>query len=135
MLKYLARYTHRIAISNRRLLSIDDRNVTFGWKDYKHHNCPCTLTLDGAEFLRRFLMHTVPRGFMRIRHLGLLANRVRAQNLATCRRLLAMPPEAVELPATEPLHLCPICRCGRLIAGPNLSPSQLRLLVLRLDSS
>ena len=63
--------------------------MSFRYKDYAHGNRPRTMTLDGAEFLRRFLLHVVPRGFMRIRHYGLLANRVRAKNLATCRRLLA----------------------------------------------
>jgi hypothetical protein len=135
VLKYLARYTHRIAISNRRLLSIDDKNVRFGWKDYTHGNRPRTMTLDGAEFLRRFLMHAVPRGFMRIRHFGLLANRVRAVNLAICRQLIAAPIAAADYDATPYLPLCPICQRGRLITGPNLSPPQLSLLVLRLDSS
>jgi hypothetical protein len=137
VLKYLARYAHRIAIGNRRLVSIDDRNVTFRWKDYAHGRRPRTTTLDGGEFLRRFLMHAVPRGFMRIRHFGLLANRVRARNLATCRRLLSAPPPT---PATSGDHSadgprCPLCGSGRLIAGPNLSPGQLARVLLRLDSS
>jgi Putative transposase/Transposase zinc-binding domain len=135
VLKYLARYTHRIAISSRRLISMNDQTVTFRWKDYAHHNRPRTMTLDGAEFLRRFLMHAVPRGFMRIRHFGLLANRVRATNLALCRRLIATPLVAMHYDATPPLPLCPICQRGHLIPGSNLSPSQLSLLVLRLDSS
>jgi hypothetical protein len=135
VLKYLARYTHRIAISNRRLISIDDRNVTFRWKDYTHHNRPRNMTLDGAEFLRRFLMHAVPRGFMRIRHFGLLANRVRSANLTICRRLITPPLPAMRYDATPPIPLCPICQRGHLIAGPNLLPSQLSQLVLRLDSS
>jgi hypothetical protein len=143
VLKYLARYTHRIAISNRRLVAIDDRNVTFTGKDYRRHgggNRPGTMTLDGAEFLRRFLMHAVPRGFMRIRHFGLLANRVRRANLSICRRSIAAPPlPAIRCDAT-PRQLppsCPVCQRGRLIAGPNLAPSQLSLLLLipRLDSS
>jgi hypothetical protein len=135
VLKYLARYTHRIAISNRRLVSIDDGSVTFRWKDYAHHNRPRTTTLDGAEFLRRFLLHAVPRGFMRIRHFGLLANRVRAQNLAICRQRIAAPPRPI-LPDAVPRHPpCPICRRGRLIAGPNLSPSQLSQLLVRVDTS
>jgi hypothetical protein len=135
VLKYLARYTHRIAISNRRLISMDDRNVTFLWKDYAHRNRPRTMTLDASEFLRRFLMHAVPRGFMRIRHFGLLANRVRSANLALCRRLIgsALPVNLFD-PAPQ-LPPCPFCQRGHLIAGPNLSPPQLRLLVLRLDSS
>ena len=100
VLKYLARYTHRIAIANRRLISMDDTNVTFHWKDYAHHNRPHTMTLDGAEFLRRFLMHAVPRGFMRIRHFGLLANRVRCS-------------EPVDLSATDRL-----CRLRRFTTMP-----------------
>jgi hypothetical protein len=135
VLKYLARYTHRIAISNRRLVSIDDRNVTFRWKDYAHHNRPRTMTLDGAEFLRRFLMHAVPPGFMRIRHFGLLANRVRSANLSICRRLIGSALPANLFDPMPQLPPCPICQRGHLIPGPNLSPSQLSLVVLRLDSS
>jgi hypothetical protein len=78
VLKYLSRYTHRIAISNRRLVSMDADDggtVTFRWKDYAHRNAPRLLTLDAGEFLRRFLLHVVPRGFVRIRHYGLLADR------------------------------------------------------------
>ena len=140
VLKYLARYTHRIAISNRRLVSTDDRTVTFNWKDYAHGNRPRTMTLDATEFLRRFLLHAVPPGFMRIRHFGLLANRLRATNLATCRRRLAAPlPPAVPL-ATPQEACCPACGRGRLVNGPNLSPPELRRLILRpiiprLDSS
>jgi hypothetical protein len=135
VLKYLARYTHRIAISNRRLISINDQTVTFRWKDYAHRNRPRTMTLDGAEFLRRFLMHAVPRGFMRIRHFGLLANRVRAANLSICRRSIGAPLPAIQSLIPKELPRCPICQRGHLIAGPNLSPSELNLLVLRLDSS
>ena len=135
VLKYLARYTHRIAISNRRLISINDRTVTFRWKDYAHHNRPRTMTLDGTEFLRRFLMHAVPRGFMRIRHFGLLANRVRAANLSMCRRLLATPLPAIHWLIPQELPQCPICQRGHLSAGPNLSPSKLSQLLFRLDSS
>jgi hypothetical protein len=137
VLKYLARYTHRIAISNRRLVSTDHQTVTFKWKDYAHHNRPRTMTLDGAEFLRRFLMHAVPRGFMRIRHFGLLANRVRAQNLELCRQLLTDPvPAATGVVIATAVHsCCPSCKRGRMIAGPNLSPLELRPIILRLDSS
>jgi len=138
VLKYLARYTHRIAISNRRLVSTDNQSVTFNWKDYAHNNRPRTMTLDGAEFLRRFLLHAVPTGFMRIRHFGLLANRVRSSNLAVCRqRLNARPPDdsTVLNDNARQLHCCPECKCGTLHAGPNLSPSQLHQVVLRMDSS
>jgi hypothetical protein len=146
VLKYLSRYTHRIAISNRRLVSIDDQTVTFNYKDYAHGNRPRTMTLDGAEFLRRFLRHAVPSGFMRIRHFGLLANCHRSENLAACRHLLGLPPNAPA--ATGPASLpsptltavadhagCPACRRGRLIPGPNLSPLELSRLTIRLDSS
>jgi hypothetical protein len=135
VLKYLARYTHRIAISNSRLVSIDDQTVTFRWKDYAHHNRPRTMKLDGAEFLRRFLLHAVPHGFMRIRHFGLLANRVRTANLEVCRRLIGTVSAAIQVPTSPQLPLCPICQRGHLIAGPRLSPSQLSHLVLRVDSS
>jgi len=134
VLKYLSRYTHRIAISNRRLLSVDDKSVTFRFKDYAHGNRPRTMTLDGGEFLRRFLMHAVPRGFMRIRHFGLLANRVRAKNLALCSSLLA--PTTVPFTAAAPQEACcPACGRGRFIAGPRLSPQQLTWVICRLDSS
>jgi hypothetical protein len=133
VLKYLARYTHRIAISNRRLVSVDEQSVTFSYKDYAHGNRPRTLTLDGAEFLRRFLLHAVPRGFMRIRHFGLLANPVRTKNLATLRRLLPTPAPTIA-PLAEPA-CCPVCERGRLITGPYLSPRQLAAIIQRLDSS
>jgi len=143
VLKYLARYTHRIAISNRRLAAMDDRTVTFNYKDYAHGNRPRTMTLDGAEFLRRFLLHAVPTGFMRIRHFGFLANRCRAENLATCRRLLSAPPAtpqetllATASPGGEKAHACcPACGRGRLIPGSYLSPWELGRLTIRVDSS
>lgn len=148
VLKYLARYTHRIAISNRRLVAINDRTVSFAYKDYAHGNRPRTMTLDGGEFLRRFLLHAVPRGLMRIRHFGLLANRVRARNLAVCRQLLPSPSPSPS-PSPPPPSLaasggvdhsthgprCPLCGRGRLIAGPNLSAAELARVLLRLDSS
>ena len=135
VLKYLSRYTHRIAISNRRLISVDDQSVTFNYKDYAHGNRPRTMTLDGKEFLRRFLMHAVPRGFMRIRHFGLLANRVRGRNLAACRRLLTTPAPSVAAVAGVEPSCCPVCGRGHFIAGPRLAPQQLAELDLRLDSS
>jgi hypothetical protein len=134
VLKYLSRYTHRIAISNRRLVSIDNRDVSFGYKDYTHGNRRRVMTLDGAEFLRRFLLHAVPCGFMRIRHFGLLANRVRAKNLELCRWLLATSMPAVAAGDVEPA-CCPVCRRGRLINGPRLTPQQLAVILQRLDSS
>ena len=151
VLKYLARYTHRIAISNRRLLAIDNRTVTFAYKDYAHGNRPRTMTLEGEEFLRRFLQHAVPPGFMRIRQFGLLANRVRTVNLQECRRLIGTPLAAdcsiLPAPATtselttselapivEP-ECCPACGQGRLRRGANLTAPKLAQLLRRLDSS
>ena len=120
-------------------MSIDEQSVAFHRKDYAQGNRPGTTTLDGAEFLRRFLLHAVPAGFMRIRHFGLLANRVRAKNLATCRQLLAAasvpPPVTAATPGARGRPCCPICGRGRLVAGPTLSPEQLGPLLLRLDSS
>ena len=85
VLKYLARYTHRVAISNRRLLSLADGRVTFEWKDYAAGNQTKTMTLDAVEFIRRFLLHVLPSGFVHIRHFGFLANRTRKEKLALCR--------------------------------------------------
>ena len=141
VLKYLARYTHRIAISNRRLVAIDDRTVSFAYKDYARGHRRRSMTLDGAEFLRRFLLHAVPPGFMRIRHFGLLANRVRTKNLQRCRELLAvepLPADATTPPpgggdATDRHERCPICGVGRLTPGPRLAPPELKRLLLRLD--
>ena len=144
VLKYLARYTHRIAISNRRLRAIDDQNVTFAYKDYARGRRPRTMTLDGGEFLRRFLLHAVPAGFTRIRHFGLLANRVRATNLRRCRRLMAVGPPSTDPTAQPPRdgddatdrrERCPICGIGRLIPGPRLAPPELKRLLLRLDDT
>jgi hypothetical protein len=134
VLKYLSRYTHRIAISNRRLLSIDETSVTFRFKDYARGSRRRTMTLDGGEFLRRFLMHAVPCGFMRMRHYGLLANRVRRKNLATCRSLLAAAAPTAPIVEVEPPR-CPLCGRGHLIAGRRLSPQQLAAILQRLDSS
>ena len=88
VLNYLGRYTHRVAISNNRLLSIDQGKVTFRWKDYRHHDQQKTMTLDAHEFIRRFLLHVLPDGFQRIRHYGFLGHRYRQAKLALCRQLL-----------------------------------------------
>jgi len=104
VLKYLSRYTHRVAIVNHRLLFVGDGIVRFTWKDYADHSAQKEMTLRAEEFLRRFLLHVVPRGFMRIRHYGLLANRHRAQKLARCRQLLgvgAIPPPEDSMNSTD----------------------------------
>jgi hypothetical protein len=92
VLSYLSRYTHRVAISNSRLIALDDRGVSFKWKDYraKGRNPWTTMTLAPSEFIRRFLIHVLPTGFHRIRHYGLFANGARAENLARARELLAV---------------------------------------------
>jgi hypothetical protein len=92
VLRYLGRYTHRVAISNRRLLAFDGERVTFRWKDYAHGGKQRKMTLLGTEFLRRFFLHVLPQGFVRIRHFGYLANSQRASRLPLCRRLLGMSP-------------------------------------------
>ena len=114
VLAYLSRYTHRVAISNRRLISFDERGVTFRYKDYRRSGAERqqVMTLDAHEFMRRFLLHVLPRGFHRIRHYGLLASATRKASLARARELLAVAPppepaEAEEPPA--PLPPCPCC--------------------------
>ncbi|HEX9582046.1 MAG TPA: IS91 family transposase [Gemmatimonadales bacterium] len=121
VLKYLARYTHRVAIANQRLVAVTDGQVTFHWKDYAHGHRARTMTLDGVEFLRRFLLHRLPRGLHHIRQYGLLGNRHRTTHLARCRALLGEPPGAVEHHAAEraadptPRDACPQCGTGRLV--------------------
>ena len=85
VLHYLGRYTHRVAISNNRLLSIEDGKVTFHWKDYRHHDQPKAMTLEAEEFIRRFLLHVLPGGFQRIRHYGFLSHCHRKDKLSLCR--------------------------------------------------
>jgi hypothetical protein len=122
VLKYLARYTHRVAISNHRLRSLENGRVSFDWKDYADHHRSKTMTLDAVEFIRRFLLHVLPSGFVRIRQFGFLANRVRTAKLEHCRALLAASPPHPPLDSRdrkdadpEDPHRCPICKLGRLI--------------------
>jgi hypothetical protein len=124
VLKYLARYTHRVAISNSRILSIEDGNVSFQWKDYEDGNKPKVMTLAATEFIRRFLLHILPAGFVRIRQYGFLANRARKQKLALCRTLLGAPTVRMETKPRsnrdeephEPVRKsCPVCKIGHLI--------------------
>jgi hypothetical protein len=136
VLHYLARYTHRVAISNHRLVDVTDTDVTFRWKDYAHHSKCRTMTLSHQEFLRRFLQHVLPRGFPRIRYFGFLANRRRALLLPLCRTLLAAePPPVPATPSTTPfLWLCPGCQ-GLLRIIERFTANQLREVVQHLDSS
>jgi len=119
VLKYLARYTHRVAIGNRRILDVSEQGVKFRWRDRGQGNRSRTMVLPGVEFLRRFLLHVLPHGFPRIRHYGLLANRARSVKLATCRFLLGatMPAPAAAgiVPVAEADDRCPVCKIGRLV--------------------
>ena len=140
VLKYLSRYTHRIAISNSRLVAMDDQTVSFRWKDYAHGSQPKVMTLEGSEFLRRFLMHVVPTGFMRIRHFGLLANRFRSANLARCRELLegsrlciASEAAVYDASRTKVYDCCPECRTGQMIRCQLVRP--VLIASPRLDTS
>ena len=146
MLAYLARYTHRVAISNSRLVALDEAGVTFKWKDYriKGRDRLKTMTLDADEFIRRFLLHVLPSGFHRIRHYGLLAGAVRANNIERARQLLAasiVSPESApgdadsETETPSPARRCPCCG-GRMViietfegarAARSPSPSPIRI--------
>jgi len=108
VLAYLGRYTHRVAIANSRLVSLQDANVTFRWRDYRHGNAQKHLTLDADEFIRRFLLHSLPDGFHRIRHYGFLANGCRRARLATIRPLLAAAmPATIDSKSTVPCRKLP----------------------------
>lgn len=136
VLDYLARYTHRIAISNHRLLTLEEGNVSFTWRDYKHGGTRRTMTVDAHEFIRRFLLHVLPSGFVRVRYYGLLANRYRTQKLQLCRTLLEVPEPADSQPVAQqdwadllkaltgvdPLA-CPQCKEGRMVRVEILPPS------------
>src|SRR5216110_2342630 len=134
LLEYLGRYTHRVAISNERLVSHTDGVVRFRWRDYADGDRVKIMTLAAEEFIRRFLLHVVPGGFVRIRHFGFLANRTRRAKLARCRALLAQPPAPAASPAESvpalmrrltgiDIELCPRCQQGRLHVTEILAPA------------
>jgi hypothetical protein len=142
VLAYLAAYTHRVAISNHRLLAFGHNQVTFLWKDYAHGNKKKHMTLSSQEFLRRFLLHVLPPGFVRIRFSGFLANRRRANLLPLCQKLLSQNPNPDHLPTSQLSSPPPSCfRCPRcahpMLLIERLSPHTLSLLLWssRLDSS
>jgi len=138
VLRYLGRYTHRVAISNHRLLAFDGEQVTFRWKDYAHGNKQRKMTLEATEFLRRFTQHILPRGFVRIRQFGILTNNRRSVLLALARELLAAAPKSPETCLTDAAKSstwrCPHCN-GEMRIGPNLSAHQLETWCRPLDSS
>ena len=128
VLDYVGRYTHRVAISNNRLLDVANNQVSFRWKDYRGGDQVKTMTLTAEEFIRRFLLHVLPNGFQRIRYYGFLGNRHREEKLAVCRRLLGMP--VTESAASPPhkdyldhyedltghsLRQCPQCQRGTMV--------------------
>jgi len=131
VLKYLARYTHRVAISNGRLIGMCDGQVTFRWRDSADHNTQKPTTLSAVEFIRRFLLHALPNGFVKIRHFGFLANCHRAKALKLCSALLLVPPP--DIPTVRKLNpierKCPccgsgiLCLLGHVSAGSLINPA------------
>jgi hypothetical protein len=133
VLKYLARYTHRVAISNSRLLDFEDGFVRFHYKDYAHGNRKRVMRLHASEFVRRFLLHVLPAGFVRIRYYGILSNRCRQENLALCRTLLGIKisvqtesPDPRKQPENSvpvtPTRVCPNCGAGQMILIEQFPP-------------
>lgn len=135
VLSYLGRYTHRVALSNDRLIRLEDGQVTFRWKDYRRGNRQRTMTLAAPEFIRRFLLHVLPKGFRRIRQYGFLSNRSRGAKLARCRQLLGAKPQPAapvaamadylsQYEAVTGLSLvnCPACQRGRMRRIAELAP-------------
>src|SRR6266850_3462524 len=140
---YVGRYTHRGAISNHRIVDIEDGQVKFNWRDYRDNNQQKTMTLSAEEFIRRFLLHVLPRGFHRIRYYGFLGNRYRKEKLQHCRQLLNMTPPNESSSQPQPredyrdryerltghsLRECPVCHRGRmmvvkLLAGVRSPPT------------
>jgi hypothetical protein len=136
VLKYLARYTHRVAITNQRLIDLENGKVKFSWKDYANGNVQRTMSLDAVEFIRRFLLHTLPSGFTRIRYYGFLSNRNRNEKLALCRELI---PHSQEIDSNkvesseatvsvsqeyENIDRCPACKEGRMRSVEAIEPDQ-----------
>jgi len=149
VLDYLGRYTHRVAISNNRLLQLEDGKVSFRWKDYRDHSRQKVMTLAAEEFIRRFLLHVLPKGFQRIRQYGILGSRSRTGKLARCRQLLgvsvAVEPQLVlenwkaryEAVTGESVDRCPACLQGHMVRVGILlpGPEERRALAVGIDSS
>ena len=134
VLNYLARYTHRVAISNHRLVAFSDGKVTFRWKDYAHGNQQKLMTVTVEEFLRRFLLHTLPRGFVRIRFFGYMANRRRAALLTICPELIGSNSESEKSEMAQiedqPAWLCPRCS-GPMVVIQRLTAEQIAWVSFR----
>jgi hypothetical protein len=136
VLDYLGRYTHRVAISNNRLLSLDETAVRFRYKDYVHGNRHKVMSLGVEEFIRRFLRHVLPAGFVRIRHYGLVANRAKGAKLPAARQALDAPAPKRESESIEAfllrvtgrdIHQCPCCGIGRMIVIASIQPARTHL--------
>jgi Putative transposase/Transposase zinc-binding domain len=145
VLDYVGRYTHRVAISNNRLVDIDNGRVKFHWKDYRDNSQIKVMDLEADEFIRRFLLHVLPEGFQRIRYYGFLANRDRRNKLALCRQLLGMQTSSQTTSIKDyrqhyqeltgrSLTLCPRCQKGQMVIVESLPPAICKVPV-RLDSS
>jgi Putative transposase/Transposase zinc-binding domain len=148
VLDYLSRYTHRVAIANHRLVSIDDGQVSFRWKDYRQHNHAKVMTLSAEEFVRRFLLHVLPTGLQRIRYYGFLGNCHRTEKLTRCRQLLG---QAAPVSCLSPLRLdyrlryelltgrsllaCPHCSHGQMVIVERLPPFRAGAQLIRRDTS
>jgi len=133
VLRYLGRYTHRIAISNHRLVAFDGRNVTFRWRDYARGNKQPLMTVSADEFIRRFLVHVLPKAFVRIRHFGFMANYRRSASLELCRQRLGMAPiiRSTEISLIGPCWTCPKCG-GAMTVVERLTAAQMMFqMVLR----
>lgn len=139
VLDYLGRYTHRVAISNHRLVAFQDGKVTFQWRDRKKHDRIRAMTLGTDEFIRRFLIHVLPKGFAKIRYFGFLANRHRRDRLSLCRQLLKAPPPETDTQLLdwksrhqaltgESIDVCPVCRKGRMHVARIVAPHWQRRL-------
>jgi hypothetical protein len=133
VLDYLGRYTHRVALSNDRILKVDNGEITFSYRDRRDGNRKKSMTLDAHEFIRRFLLHVLPDGFMRIRHFGFLANRAKKHALPQCRKLLGLNPALPQIPKRSAhdllreltgidLSRCPSCKLGTMIVIGELAP-------------
>jgi hypothetical protein len=135
VLKYLGNYTHKVAISNSRITDLKDDKVTFKWRDYKDNNKPKLMTLDAFEFIRRFLFHVLPNGFVKIRHYGILSNRNRKTKLEKCKKLLGVPTQNnLKSKAKETwqelllrisqidIRICPYCKKGHMIMKETIFP-------------
>ena len=128
VVEYLGRYSHRIALADSRIQDFDGASAQLSYKDYRDGDRRKVMTLTGEELLRRFLLHVLPKGFMRVRHFGFLANRCRAQRLAQIRAALAAPPPAAAQPeqaAPGDGYPCPKCRTGRLRVSAHLAPQRM----------